>query len=100
MGTDLYSEAVSAILSFLNAKGDFQIEGTSLTIEAPDVMDNEKVRKLKDNIDRTQPKNFYVEYVTNAKGQYFRCCIKAPSVRALRDFLMKLMRRLETEKER
>lgn len=96
METDLYSEATSAILSFLNAEGDFQIEGTSLTIEAPDGMDYEKIKKLKDDIE-IRPKNFTIGFTTDERGQVFRYYIKAPSVQALRAFLMELMRQLKTE---
>jgi len=127
MDTDLYSEATSVILSFLDTEGTFQIgdidniasdarailehwrqhtgealEGRAiLTIEAPTGMNEGKVKQLQENI---VPQIYHelgqvppMVYSTNHRGEYYRYTINAPSVEALKDFLMALMRRLRAE---
>ena len=60
MGTDIYSQAGSAILSFVNGEGTFEVEGSKLTVQVPGGMDRGKQGELGNIIGQLKPRKFRV----------------------------------------
>lgn len=93
MEMDVYSEATNAILSFVNAEGTFQVQGSIFIIEAPNGVNQEKVGQLGEIIGQLRPRQFRITYNTNG----IELEDLDSSLQTLEDFLMKLTLRLKSK---
>ena len=93
MADDIYSEAGTAMLAFLNVKGVFEVEGSKITIKPTEEMDWRKVGELGKIIGELRPRKFGVGSSTDG----FEIEALDPSLQTLEDLLGKLVKRLKEE---
>jgi hypothetical protein len=90
MGTDIYSQAGSAILSFVNGEGTFEVKGSKFTVRVPGGMDEGKKGELGNIIGQLKPRKFRIGY----REDGIEIEALDPSLQTLEDLLTKLTRRL------
>lgn len=93
MEQDICLEAGGIMLSFIAEDGEFEVEGSKITVKASSGYNKAKRDELGGIIGSLQPRKFVVRYTDNAIG------VEAldPSLQTLEDLLAKLIERLKTE---